>query len=646
MVSSVRIKDHHSEQRMFLNRAIAAGAVMLLLILALAVKLFQLQVLRHDHYAELSQGNRVRVEPVPPNRGLIVDRNGVVLAENLPAFQLELTSEQVPDIDAALAGLVSLQLIQEAEIPDIKRLVRSRRSFEGVPIRLRLTDEEVARFAVHRHEFQGIDIRTRLTRHYPLGELAVHALGYVAAISEQDLARIDETEYAGTTLIGKIGLEYAYEKELHGDPGFRQVLVNAQGRPVELASLADAGLSSRPAVGGNDLVLSLDVKVQRVAEEALKGHRGAIVAIDPTNGDIIAFVSTPGFDPNQFGRGLSSKEYSALQDNIDRPLFNRALRGVYPPGSTIKPVVALAALENQTVDPDQLRFCRGFFTLPGSRHRYRDWRPEGHGNVNMQEALAQSCDTYFYAVANALGIDKMSEMLGRFGLGRVTGIDIGGEKSGLLPTREWKQRAFSRPADRVWFPGDTVNISIGQGYMLTTPLQLAHMVATISRRGKSYVPRLVTAVRDPKSGITRKLPPQVNGDLNGISQARWDRAINGMIGVTSPPRGTARGSAAGAAYKIAGKTGTAQVFSVGQTEKYDEKTIEERLRDHALFVAFAPAEAPRIAIAVLVENGRSGSGTAAPVARKVMDAYLVPGGTAAPPAPAARARPSNEAPEE
>jgi len=626
MVSSVRIKDHHSEQRMFLNRSIAAGALMLTLMLALAVKLFQLQVLRHDHYAELSQGNRVRVEPVPPNRGLIVDRNGVVLAENLPAFQLELTSEQVPDVDAALAGLVNLQLIQEAEIPDIKRLVRSRRSFEGVPIRLRLTDEEVARFAVHRHEFQGIDIRTRLTRHYPLGDVAVHALGYVAAISEQDLTRIDESEYAGTTLIGKIGLEYAYEKELHGDPGFRQVLVNAQGRPVELASQADAGLSSRNAVGGNDLVLSLDVNVQRVAEEALKGLRGAIVAIDPTNGDIIAFVSTPGFDPNPFGRGLSSAEYSALQDNIDRPLFNRALRGVYPPGSTIKPVVALAALENQTVDPDQVRYCRGFFTLPGSRHRYRDWRPEGHGNMNMQEALAQSCDTYFYAVAHALGVDKLSEMLGRFGLGRPTGIDIGGEKAGLLPSREWKQRAFSRPADRVWFPGDTVNISIGQGYMLTTPLQLAHMAATISRRGKSYVPRLVTAVRDPRTGVTRRLPPQTNGDVNGISPGRWDRAINGMIGVTSPPRGTARGSAAGAPYKIAGKTGTAQVFSVGQTEKYDEKTIEERLRDHALFVAFAPADAPRIALSVLVENGRSGSGTAAPVARKVMDAYLLPEG--------------------
>jgi penicillin-binding protein 2 len=635
--SSVRIKDHHAEQRMFFTRAIAAGAVMLALVLALAVKLFQLQVLKHAHYAELSQGNRVRVEPIPPNRGLIVDRNGVVLAENLPAFQLELTSEQVPDIDAALAGLVNLQLIEATEIPEIKRQLRSRRSFEGVPIRLRLTDEEVARFAVHRHEFPGVDIRTRLTRHYPLGEIAVHALGYVAAISEQDLERIDETDYAGTSLIGKIGLEYAYEKELHGDPGFRQVLVNAQGRPVELASQADAGLSSRPAVGGKDLLLSIDIDVQRVAEEALAGRRGAIVAIDPANGDVIAFVSTPGFDPNQFGRGLSSAEYSALQNDIDRPLFNRALRGVYPPGSTIKPIVALAALEDHTVDPDQARFCRGFFTLPGSRHRYRDWRPEGHGNVNMHEALAQSCDTYFYAVAHALGVDKLSGMLGRFGLGRPTGIDLGGEKSGLLPSREWKQRAFSRPADRVWFPGDTVNISIGQGYMLTTPLQLAHMVATVSMRGKSFVPRIVTGVRDPNTGEVRRMAPQPNGDVDGIRPAHWDRAINGMIAVTSPPRGTARGSAAGAKYRIAGKTGTAQVFSVGQTEKYDEKTIEERLRDHALFVAFAPAEQPRIAVAVLVENGRSGSGTAAPVARKVMDAYLLPPGTTpaqvTPPAP-------------
>jgi penicillin-binding protein 2 len=623
MISPVRIKDHWAEQRMFLRRSIAAGIVMLALMIALVVKLVQLQVLRHEYYAELSQGNRVRIEPLPPNRGLILSRDGDVLAENLPAYQLELTAEQVPDVDAALQGLVTLQLVEREDIDRLKRLIRSRRSFEGVPIRLQLTDEEVARFAVRRFEFPGVDIRTRLTRHYPLGDVAVHALGYVGAISEQDLARIDESEYAGTTLIGKIGVESSYEKQLHGTTGFRQVLVNAQGRPVvgEVASRAD--LSTRDPVSGSDLILSLDVRAQRAAEEALRGLRGAVVAIDPSNGDVLAFASTPGFDPNRFARGLTTVEYRALQDDIDRPMFNRALRGTYPPGSTIKPVVALAALDYHVLDPAQTRFCRGFFTLPGSRHRYRDWRPEGHGWVNMQESIAQSCDTYFYNVAQLLGIDRLSTYLAKFGFGQPTGIDVEGEKQGLLPSREWKQRSFSQPGEQVWFPGDTVILGIGQGYLLATPLQLAHMVSMIAGRGHSFEPRFVTALRDPSTGELQRLAPKPSPPVEVGDAALWQRIVDGMVGVTSPPRGTARGSAAGAPYHIAGKTGTAQVFSVGQTEKYDEKQIAERLRDHALFIAFAPAEAPRIALSVLVENGRSGSGTAAPVARKILDAYLV-----------------------
>lgn len=623
MISQVRIKDHWSEQRIFLRRAIAAGVVMLACVIALVVKLVQLQVVRHDYYAELSQGNRVRIEPMPPNRGLILDRHGAVLAENLPAYQLELTSEQTPDVDAVLAELAALQLVEPDDIDRLRRLIRSRRSFEGVPIRLQLTDEEVARFAVRRHEFPGVDIRTRMTRHYPLGELGVHALGYVGAISEQDLTRIDEGEYAGTSLIGKVGVESSYESALHGTTGFRQVLVNAQGRPVEGEAALRADLAIRPAVSGTDLILSLDVRAQRAAEAALAGLRGAVVAIDPANGDVLAFASTPGFDPNRFARGLGTAEYRALIENIDRPMFNRALRGTYPPGSTIKPVVALAALDYHAIDPGQGRFCRGFFTLPGSRHRYRDWRPEGHGWVNMQEAIAQSCDTYFYNVAQQLGIDRLSTYLAKFGFGQPTGIDIDGEKTGLLPSREWKQKNFSRPAEQIWFPGDTVIIGIGQGYLLTTPLQLAHMASIIAGRGQTFEPRLVIAQRDSGTGETRRIAPLPSPPVQVEDAALWQRIINGMVGVTTPPRGTARGSAAGAKYSIAGKTGTAQVFSIGQTEKYNEKEIEERLRDHALFVAFAPAEAPRIAMAVLVENGRSGSGTAAPVARKVLDAYLL-----------------------
>ena len=622
MISPVRIKDHWAEQRIFLRRAIAAAIVILALVIALIVKLVQLQVVRHQYYAELSQGNRVRIEPLPPNRGLILTRDGEVLAENLPAYQLELTAEQVPNVNESLQRLASLGLLERDDIERLTRLIRSRRTFEGVPIKLQLTDQEVARFAVRRYEFPGVDIRTRLTRHYPLGDVAVHALGYVGAISEQDLTRIDESEYAGTTLIGKVGVESSFEKQLHGTTGFRQVLVNAQGRPVQGEVATRANLTTRPPVSGTDLILSLDVRAQRAAEAALRGLRGAVVAIDPGNGDVLAFASTPGFDPNRFARGLTTAEYRSLQDDIDRPMFNRALRGTYPPGSTIKPVVALAGLDYHVIDPGQTRFCRGFFTLPGSRHRYRDWRPEGHGWVNLQEGIAQSCDTYFYNVAQTLGIDRLSTYLAKFGFGQATGIDIEGEKPGLLPSREWKQRMFAQPAERVWYPGDTVILGIGQGYLLATPLQLAHMASIIAGRGHSFEPRFVTALRDPSTGEMRRLAPQPAPPVEVGEAALWQRIVDGMVGVTSPPRGTARGSAAGAPYKIAGKTGTAQVFSIGQTEKYDEKQIAERLRDHALFIAFAPAEAPRIALSVLVENGRSGSGTAAPVARKILDAYL------------------------
>ncbi len=630
MASRVRIKDHWAEQRMFLRRAIAAGIIMAVLVGAVLVKLVQLQVVRHDYYLDLSQGNRVRVEPLPPNRGLIFDRNGVVLAENLPAYQLELTREQVPDVDATLRTLSGLGLVDADDIDRLKRLIRSRPLFEGVPVRLQMTDEEVARFAVRRHELPGVDIRTRLTRHYPFGAMAVHALGYVSAISEQDVLRIDAGEYAGTTLIGKVGVESSYEKQLHGSPGFRQILVNAQGRPVEAENPLQADLSSKSAIAGSDLILSLDLGAQRAAEEALVGKRGAVIAIDPSNGDVIAFASVPGFDPNGFARGLSRADYGALETDIDRPLFNRVLRGAYPPGSTIKPVIALAALDYAAIDPSQVRYCRGFFTLPGSSHRYRDWKPSGHGWVNLQEAVAQSCDTYFYGVAQALGIDRLSTFLGKFGLGQRTGIDIDGEKPGLVPSREWKQRTY--PRESVWFPGDTVILGIGQGYMLATPLQLAHVASVIAAHGTTFQPRLVTGVRNAHTGEVRRLPPRPSPPVDADESARWQRVIDAMIGVMSPPHGTARATAVGSTYQIAGKTGTAQVFTVSQTEKYKEEEVEERMRDHALFICFAPADAPRIAVAVLVENGGHGASVAAPVARKVMDAYLLPPTPPSPPA--------------
>ena len=624
MPRPVRLKDHWAEQRLFGRRVIAASVVILLVLALLVARLFYLQVLRHEYFSELSQGNQIRIDPIPPNRGLILDRNGVPLALNRPAYQLEIVREQTPDLRQTLEDLAGLGLIEPDEIERLVKTIKARRSFDSVPVKLQLSEEQLARFAVHRPDFPGVEIRPRMTRYYPQGGTGVHALGYVGAISEKDQERIDLPNYAGTTLIGKLGLERAYEDELHGDTGYQQLLVNAQGRRVERIGLAAPQLERREPVAGNDLILSIDARLQQVIEQELAGWRAAVVAIDPRNGDVLAFVSTPTFDPNGFARGLTYAEYSALENDIDKPLYDRALRGVYPPGSTIKPLVALAALEYGVMDAVDSRFCRGFFQLPGSSHRFRDWKRGGHGTVDMHDAIAQSCDVYFYQVADAMGIDRLHDFLVRFGLGGKTGIDIGGERDGLVPSRAWKKTAFKRKDMQVWFPGETVIAGIGQGYMLTTPLQLAHAAATIAARGKRYAPRLVKGIRDSKTGElrqleTRELPPVTVSD-----PAHWETIIDGMIGVMNDARGTARRSQAGAPYRIAGKTGTAQVFSVGQSERYDESEIGERLRDHALFIAFAPAEDPQLAVAVLVENGRSGSGTAAPIARRIFDAYLLP----------------------
>jgi penicillin-binding protein 2 len=621
MALRTTIKDHWGEQQLFEQRVFIAGAVVLVLFAILIGRLIWLQVVQHDYYTELSQGNRVRLEPIPAPRGTIYDRNGTILAENRPAYQLELIREQVPDLDDTLARLAQVGLLDADDLDDTRRLVVSRRAFDAVPIRLRLSDEDIAAFAVRRFEFPGVDIATRLARYYPEGEIAVHALGHVGSISERDLERIDRAAYAGTSTIGKLGIESAYEDALHGRNGSREILVNARGRSVERVGPLAPKLTSTAPVPGQELILSIDLPVQRVAEKAVWDQRAAIVALDPNNGDIIALVSRPGFDPNGFARGLTRREFAELNTDIDRPLFNRALRGVYPPGSTIKPVVALAGLTYEFVTPTDSVACRGWFSLPGSRHRFRDWKPAGHGRLAMVAAVAQSCDVYFYDLSAKLGPNRLAEFLGHFGLGEPTGIDIGGEKSGLLPSPEWKKKAFKRREDQVWFPGETVIFGIGQGFLLTTPIQLAHMTAIVGARGKNFQPRLVTALRDPVTRATTQLEPRPLQTVEVASPDNWQVAIDGMLAVMEG--GTATRSAAGAPYRIAGKTGTAQVFTVGQNEKYDEKTIDERLRDHAWFVAFAPADAPRIAVAVLVENGRSGSGTAAPIARRIMDAYLL-----------------------
>jgi penicillin-binding protein 2 len=618
---AVRIKDHWREQRLFDQRSLICAAIMGLATLGLIARLFVLQVSRHNYYSELSQGNRVRTEPIPAARGLILDRFGEVIAGNQPAYQLELVPEEVPDIDKTLAALVQLSLIRAEDVDEIERTIDSSRIFDSVPIRLRMSDEDVARFAVRRFEFPGLDIKTRQTRWYPNGELAVHALGYVGAISEQDLKNIDRAAYAGTSLIGKLGVESAYERELHGRNGFREVLVNARGRSVERQGALVSNLRTKAPAAGDDLVLSIDLKVQRVAENALAGHRGAVVALDPNNGDVIALVSLPGFDPTMFGRGITAAEYGALQSDIDHPLFNRALRGTYPPGSTVKPVIALAGLTYHVVDPEAHRFCAGSFHLPGSSFVYREYHNEHHGAVDLDDAIARSCDVYFYGLANEIGVDRISAFMAPFGFGKPTGIDISGEKAGILPSREWKEKTFSRPAERVWFPGETVSFGIGQGYLTVTPLELAHYASVVATRGRIWKPRLLAAYRDPRSGQIHRLAPVSEGEVPGVSPEDWQRVVHGMIGVTQ--RGTAAAIGAHAAYVFAGKTGTAQVFTVARNEKYIASKISERLRDHSWFIAFAPADAPRIALAVLEENGGAGASAAAPIARKVLDAYLL-----------------------
>ena len=624
----VRIKDHWAEQRIFVTRTLGAMVLIIVASIALIAQLTRLQVFKHDYYLELSLDNRVRLDPIPASRGLILDRNGAVLADNEPAYQLELVREQVPDLNDTLRRLAALGLIDADEINETRHVIMSRRSFDNVPVKLRLTDEEIGRFAVHRFEFPGVDLATRQTRHYPYGELAVHALGYVAAISEQDLEHIDRNTYAGTSLIGKLGVEAAYEPRLHGHNGFREILVNAQGRSVQREGPYAPRLNSQAPTAGDDLILSVDLAVQRTAEDALGERRGAVVAIDPSNGNVLALVSKPGFDPAAFARGLSGKEYAALANDVNKPLFNRALRGTYPSGSTIKPALGLVALTDHVIDALTKVFCNGVFSLPGSAHLFRADKDEPRGLIDLPEAIARSSDVYFYKLASTMGIERIDAGLAPFGYGQLTGIDISGEKPGLLPTPAWKARVYKQP----WFPGETVNMGIGQGYLLVTPLQLAHITGVLAERGRSFRPRLVRGYRDA-AGKEHAFEPVEETAVTGISDADWTTVIQAMVGTTHCAAycGTANVAFKGAAYEAAGKTGTAQVYTVAQNAKYNAKTLPETLRDHAWFVAFAPAEDPKIAVAVLVENAGFGASNAAPIARKVMDTYLL-GGTPGPPA--------------
>lgn len=604
------LKDTIHESQSFLNRAIIAGLLVLLAMTALIWRMVQLQIVDHEHFTTLSRENRVKVLPLPPTRGLIYDRKGLLLAQNRPAYSLEITPEQVDDLQQTLAELAKVIAIGEEDLDRFWQLKKRKRRFDSVPIRVDLSQDETAQFAVHRHRFPGVEIKAQLLRHYPHDAKTAHVLGYVGRISQRDIEQIDVSNYAGTSHIGKNGVEQTYESALHGEVGLEQVEVNAAGRNVRT-------LEQTPPQPGVDVHLHLDVALQEVAMKAFADNNGAVVAINPKNGGVLAFVSQPGYDPNLFVEGISRKNYSALQEDENRPLYNRALRGQYPPGSTVKPFMGLAGLERGAIQYDSSVYCPGFFQLPGNTHRYRDWKKTGHGPMDLKSSIVQSCDVFFYKLAYELGIDQLHEYLSQFGFGDRTGIDLTGESTGLLPSREWKRRARRQP----WYPGETLIMGIGQGYFLTTPLQLAAATAAIANNGVFFTPHVVDYLRDKDSGEITPIPPSAHRIPIGFQQ-NWDDVHAGMADVVEGARGTAK-SIRSERYRIAGKTGTAQVFTVGQDEEYDEETLEKKLRDHALFVAYAPVDDPQIAVAVVVENGGHGGSVAAPIARAIMDAYLL-----------------------
>lgn len=606
------IKDTEEESRLIRLRVYSAVVIIILIVMALVARLFYLQVIRHDHFITLSQSNRVKVLPIAPIRGLIFSRNNVLLADNQPSFSLELIPEQIDNLDKTIGQLSRLIDIDEDSVNRFKKLRREKRRFESIPLKFNLSEDEVARFSVERHKIPGAKVIARPYRHYPEKSTLVHALGYVARIDEKDLQKIVESNYLGTTHIGKLGVEKAYEDILHGHVGHQQVEVNAQGRIIRV-------LERTPPEPGKNIYLTLDLSLQTVALSLMQGRKGSIVAMNPDNGDILALVSSPAYDPNPFVNGIDSKSYKVLLSSRDTPLINRALSGKYPPGSTIKPFLAIAALMFGVRDVDEKTWCKGWYTLKGQDHRYRDWKKGGHGHVDLNYAIMQSCDVYFYTLAHDLGITKLNQALTNFGFGFKTGIDIGGESTGLVPSIDWKRSALNQP----WYPGETLIAGIGQGYVLTTPLQLVTATAALANHGKRVLPRLVYKISDPISGESTLLPVATPEYVAGYKQEHWNFVIQAMEDVMHGARGTARRSGANTAYRIAGKTGTAQLFGIGQDEKYEKDKVPEHLRDHALFIAFAPARQPKIALAIVVENGGSGSSTAAPIGRKLLDHYLL-----------------------
>lgn len=598
----------------FRFRLAVASAVVALCFAILIARFFYLQVVQHEYYTTRAEDNRISLAPIVPNRGVIFDRNGAVLARNYSAFTLEITPSKVADLDLTIETLGTVIEILPKDRRRFRKLLEESKSFESLPIRTRLSDEEVARFAANRYRFPGVEVKARLFRQYPLASVGSHALGYIGRINNRDLEVIEgnqqEANYKGTDHMGKSGLEQKYEFQLHGETGYEQVEVDSGGRAVR-------SLSRIAPVPGNNLTLTLDAKLQEITEKAFGKRRGALVAIDPATGGILALVSAPTFDPNLFVDGIRTEDWDLLNNSPDKPMINRALNGAYPPGSTFKPFMALAALEQGKRTASQSISDPGFFNFGG--HEFRDDKKGGHGTVDMYKSIVESCDTYYYILANEMGIDNISRFMGSLGLGSRTGIDINGESEGVLPSQEWKKRRFRRPEQQKWYAGETVSIGIGQGYNAYTPIQLAQAVATLANNGVMFRPHLVHYITDSRTGAKTYVEPQPLRDLK-LKPEHIETIKKAMIGVNT--EGTGARAFAGAPYVSAGKTGTAQVFSL-KGEEYKEGKIKHELRDHALFIAFAPADKPTIALAVLVENGGFGAQAAAPIARMVLDYYLL-----------------------
>lgn len=613
MSFAVPLKNLDRELAWFQRRLRVGAAFVLLLAATLLARAFYLQVGQHDYFIQRAESNRISQVPTAPNRGLIFDRNGRILAENYSAYTLELARGQADDLEATLDEVGKLIEITPGQLRRFRRLLAESHEFETVPLKNRLSDEEVAILAAHRYRLPGVEVKARLFRNYQAGPGMAHVVGFIGRINDGDLKRLRkdgrEDNYRGTAYIGKTGLEQSYEHLLHGRTGFDQMEIDSSGRAVRM-------LSRIPPVPGRDLRLHLDVELQAVAEAAFGDYLGGLVALDPDTGGVLALVSKPGFDPNLFVDGIDPDTWKSLNESPERPMVNRALRGIYPPGSTIKPLMALAGLELGLRKPGDRMVDPGYFSLPNSSHRFRDWKREGHGVVDLRRSISQSCDIYYYKLAVDMGIERMHDYLAQFGLGEQTGIDLEGESAGLLPSPDWKQRRWKQP----WYPGETVIAGIGQGYHLMTPLQLAAATAMLANGGKRVEPRLVDAVRDPLARSWQPQPGKSRGQV-AIDPKNLEAVREGMMDVMRPG-GTAAKAALGAPYAIAGKTGTAQVVGIKQGARYDADKLALQHRDHALFIAYAPAEKPTIAVAVMVENGGSGSGTAAPIARAVLDYYL------------------------